>query len=290
MRVVRNRRKLGKRLRLGITLAVAAALAFWAFCNGLTLRRYEVQSEKISAGSVRVVVVTDLHSHIWGDDQQPLLEMIASQQPDIIALAGDIVDDRQPMYGARLFLDGVTDIAPTYYVSGNHEYWSGAYDGIREMIEGYGVTVLDNESVYLAVNGVDLCLCGIDDPEVFEYTDDPELRAIGNEGALLERFSDLEDGAYNILLAHRPELIDAYLQYDFDLILSGHTHGGQVRIPLILNGLFAPDQGYFPKYAGGRYDFDTRTLIVSRGAGAGNSLPRVFNPPEVVVVDIMGKK
>jgi predicted MPP superfamily phosphohydrolase len=209
-------------------LAVLAALAVWAFYGGLTLRRYEVQSEKLATGSVRIVVIADLHSHIWGNDQQPLLDMIAAQQPDIIALAGDVADDREPMYGAQLFLDSVTDIAPTYYVSGNHEYWSGAYDEIREMIGGYGITVLDNERVNINVNGVRLCLCGIDDPYVFEYTEDPELLEIGSvEKLLRQRFSDLDSGAYNILLAHRPELIETYLQYDFDVILSATRTAGR---------------------------------------------------------------
>ena len=290
MRVVQDRKKLKRWLRIGITFAVLAVLFVWAFYGGLTLRQYEIQSEKISSGNVRIVVIADLHSHIWGEDQQPLLDMIKSQQPDIIALVGDIVDDREPMYGAQLFLDGITDIAPTYYVSGNHEWWSGAYDEIKLMIEGYGITVLENERTNIIVNGVDLCLCGIDDPEVFDYTDDPELRAMGSEKELLrQRFSDLDRSTYNVLLAHRPELIGTYLKYGFDLILSGHTHGGQVRIPLLVNGLFAPDQGYFPDYAGGRYDFGAQTLIVSRGSGVEAKLPRIFDPPEVVVVDIAGK-
>lgn len=287
-------RKLQKRLRikLAVTVMLTAALTVWALWSGLVVRRYETGSHKLAEDSgVCIAVVADLHSRIWGSDQKPLLDAIAAQQPDIIALVGDIVDDQEPMEGAQLFLERVADIAPAYYVSGNHEYWSSAYDDIHDMIEGYGITVLDNEQLYLTVNGVDICLCGVDDPYVFEYTDDPELLELGDEQALLrDRFSDLDDDTYNILLAHRPELIDDYLQYNFDLILSGHTHGGQVRVPLLLNGLWAPDQGWFPEYAGGRYDFAGRTLIVSRGVGAGNTLPRIFNPPEFVVVDIAGEE
>jgi predicted MPP superfamily phosphohydrolase len=255
------------------------------------VRAYTVQSSKLSAGnSVRIAVITDLHSHVWGKDQQPLLDMIASQQPDLIALVGDIVDDREPVSGAQLFLERATEIAPTYYVSGNHEYWSDEYDSvIRGMIESDGITVIDNKRLNLNVKGVKLCLCGVDDPEVFDYTGDPELHALGSEQALLhDRFSDLGDGTYNILLAHRPELIEDYLPYGFDLILSGHTHGGQIRFPLFVNGLWAPDQGWLPEYAGGRYDFGQQTMIVSRGCGV-EKLLRVFNPPEVVVVDITEK-
>lgn len=290
MRIVHEKRKMNKWLRFLLVLIALAILTAWAFYNGLTLRQYAVKSDKIDSGSVRIVVISDLHSHIWGKDQQPLLDMVEAQQPDIIALTGDIVDDREPMYGAQLFLDSVTDIAPTYYVSGNHEWWSGAYDEIKEMIEGCGITVLSNESKCLVINGVALCLYGIDDPEVFDYTDDAALLNAGSINGLLQHFPDLNKDTYNILLAHRPEFIDTYLKYGFDLILSGHTHGGQVRVPLLVNGLFAPDQGWFPPYAGGRYDFGTQTLIVSRGAGVETKLPRIFDPPEVVVVDIAGKE
>ena len=112
---------------------------------------------------------------------------------------------------------------------------------------------------------------------------------MGNEEELFrQRFADMDEGVFNLLLAHRPELIDLYGQYGFDLILSGHTHGGQIRVPLLINGLFAPDQGWFPKYAGGRYDIEDTTLIVSRGLSFNDLVPRVFNPPEVLVIDIKG--
>jgi uncharacterized protein len=285
-------KKIRKRLIIlsGIVLVIAA-LAVWEFYSGLVVSAYEVTSSKVQEGaSVRIAVIADLHSHIYGKDQQPLLDMIKDQQPDIIALVGDIVDDAEPQVGAKLFLQDITDIAPVYYVSGNHEYWSGECESIKQMVSRYGITVLSNERKNITVNGVKLCICGIDDPEVFDYTDDEELQGAQSIEDILSRFLDLDDSTVNILLAHRPEFIDTYLFYGFDLILSGHTHGGQIRIPLISNGLFAPCQGWFPKYPGGRYDFDSQTMIVSRGIGAGNSLPRIFNPPEVVIVDIKGEK
>lgn len=271
-------------------LSMLAALIVCAFYNGLTLRRYVVSSDKIDRSScIRIVEIADLHSHIYGKDQQPLISLIKAQQPDIIALVGDIVDDNDSDTGAWLFFEGIKDIAPVYYVSGNHEYWSGRYDEIRDKVESYGVTVLNNESRQISVNGVRLCISGVDDPELFKYTDDAEYLSIGSEEELFrQRFSDMDGSVFNILLAHRPELIDTYLPYGFDLILSGHTHGGQVRVPLLLNGLFAPSQGWFPKYAGGLYDFDGKTMIVSRGLGFNARVPRIFNPPEVVVVDVTG--
>jgi predicted MPP superfamily phosphohydrolase len=157
------------------------------------------------------------------------------------------------------------------------------------MIQEYGITVLSNESQYITVNGVRLCLCGIDDPEVFEYTSDKQLLMLKDTDGLLKRFSGLNDDTFNILLAHRPELIENYAKYNFDLVMSGHSHGGQVRIPPFVNGFFAPDQGWFPKYAGGRYKADNVTMVVSRGLGFDERVPRVFNPPDVVVVDIKGE-
>jgi len=287
-----------RRRWLGLTVALPAilALGFWAFYLGLVVRTYPVTSDKIPQGSVCIVQISDLHSHIYGSDQQPLIDLIAAQQPDIIALTGDILDDREPDTGTALLLKGIRDIAPVYYVSGNHEYWSGRYDDMRALLESCGVTVLDNRWEELSVNGVTLRLCGVDDPMMFEYTDDPQYLALSggsenerdNTRALLDsRFSALDDSAFNVLLAHRAELIDLYLEYGFDLILSGHTHGGQIRIPPFINGLFAPNQGFFPQYGGGRYDFDSgQTLIISRGLSFAAYVPRVFNPPEVVVVDI----
>ncbi len=268
---------------------VLAVLIIWGFYAGLVLRKYEITSSKIPADvSVRIAVIADLHSHIYGQDQQPLIDMIRDEKPDLIALVGDIVDDHDPRVGAKMFLQDVADIAPAYYVSGNHEYWSGKCGDIKNMIRGYGVIILENERRYINIDGTKICLCGIDDPEVFEYTDDKDLLGMEDMDDTLWRFFDLEDSTLNILLAHRPELAEDYAKYEFDLVLSGHAHGGQIRIPLVLNGLFAPGQGLFPKYAGGLYKFDDMTMIVSRGLSFNARIPRVFNPPEVVVVDIKG--
>lgn len=268
-------------------LLILVALAVWAFYIGLVVRHYEIKSDKIrSEGSVRVVVVADLHSVNYGENQQLLIDLIKEQEPDIIALPGDIVDDQLCESGAHAFLRGIKDIAPAYYVSGNHEYWSGECDRIKRMIEGYGVTVLENERQYITINGINLCICGIDDPEIIKYTKDKKITAMESADKLLDGFTDLNDSTVNILLAHRPESFATYQQYGFDLIFCGHAHGGQVRLPLILNGLYAPNQGFFPKYAGGLYEENGHTMIVSRGVALNERLLRVFNPPEIVVVDI----
>ena len=127
----------------------------------------------------------------------------------------------------------------------------------------------------------------MDDPEAVRY----KKRGTNWEEGFCRAFNGLgEEPAYKVLLAHRPELIEVYKQGDFDLVLSGHTHGGQVRIPFILNGLYAPNQGWFPPYAGGMYDHGSLIHIVSRGVSFNPLLPRIFNPPEVVVIDIEGDR
>lgn len=133
------------------------------------------------------------------------------------------------------------------------------------------------------VRGQKLNICGISDPDCLRYT---ELNySIPNQ--LKDAAVASENGNYSILLAHRPELINTYLHYDFDLILSGHAHGGQWRLPGIINGLFAPNQGFFPRYAGGQYKFDNSSMIVSRGlARESTRIPRIFNRPELVMIEI----
>jgi len=270
-----------------VTAGLFVLLAFAAFYSGLVVRRYRTGTDKLEPGrNVRIVLITDLHSCIYGENQERLLGLIKKQEPDIIALAGDIADDKAPLTGTKMFLAGISDIAPVFYVSGNHECWSYRLDKIKEMIRGYGVTVLEHNWTTVTVDGARLIICGVDDPDIKLIND------IGYdwEQEMHRAFDGLADEpGYKILLSHRPELVDIYREFSFDLVLSGHSHGGQVRIPLILNGLYAPDQGWFPKYAGGIYRHGSMTHVVSRGVSYNPRLPRVFNPPEVVVIDINGE-
>lgn len=270
-------------------LAVIAALCISAFYVGLVVRHYTIKTDKLSEGqSIRIVVIADLHSTYYGDNQEHLIRKIEEQKPDIIALVGDIIDDHESEEGAKDFLEGIQGIAPAYYVIGNHELWTGEYERMKEMVAGYGHTVLTNESEIIKVNGVELCINGVDDPDMLKYSNDEEIRSMQSEEELLYGFAGIDGSVFNVLLAHRPELYHMYQRYDFDLVMSGHAHGGQIKIPGIINGLFAPNQGFFPKYAGGRYDENGQTMIVSRGLGFNSLVPRIFNPPEVVVVDIKG--
>lgn len=257
-----------------------------AFQQSLTLRTYKITTDKITE-SVRIAVITDLHSTIYGSNQTHLLEELASTNPDLILLVGDIADDQVSHDGTEQLLSIIGSEYPCYYVSGNHEVWSGEIDTIKEMIRSYGVTVLEGTSELISIRDQSLLLCGVDDPELFfGYADTLQTSADSWQTQLQNFASTVESSVYSILLSHRPELVDSYTDSAFDLVVSGHAHGGQVRIPFLLNGLYAPNQGLFPKYAGGEYKLGSTTMIVSRGL-CKNNLPRVFNPPELVVVDLL---
>ena len=260
-----------------------AILLIAAFYDGLVVTRYTTESNKLGPGaSIRAVLISDLHSHIYGKNQKDLLTLINRQKPDIILLAGDIADEEAPFSGAELFLKGVTRIAPVYFVSGNHELWSRSIGSIKKTMRGYGVTVLESSCAKVKIGDTPVIIAGADDPDIDRYDNGSDW-----ESSIYEAFSHLDqEQGYKILLAHRPELIDIYRQFNFDLIVSGHAHGGQVRIPFILNGLYAPGEGWFPKHAGGSYKYEDLTHIISRGLSSNAWLPRIFNPPEVVVIDI----
>ncbi len=272
--------------KMVITALLMLLLITAAFYNGLVFRRYEINTDKLNPGEcIRIVLISDLHNHVYGDKQSKIISLIQKQNPDIIALAGDIADDQVPIVGTELFLAGIQGMAPVYYVTGNHEFWSSDIKNIKDIIGRYGVTILEHNYERVKVGNSSIIIGGVDDPDIVDF----EQADFDWEGELYNGFSHLTDyPEFKVLLSHRPELIDVYLKTDFDLVLSGHSHGGQVRIPLILNGLYAPDQGWFPKYAGGMYSHDNLTHIVSRGVSYNPRMPRIFNPPEIAVVDIKG--
>ena len=277
---MRGRERIRKRKKttvLAIVIAIVILIIF-ATNDKIAVRNYEIESNKIN-DPVRIAFVTDLHSCYYGEGQAELLSCIENQKPDMILLGGDIIDDVLPYENAVTVLKALAEKYPCYYVSGNHEYWSGNIDTIKQMIVGYGIDVLEGRSEIVRINEQRINICGVDDPEIGEHTYMQQiLKAEGQADPTL----------FTIFMAHRPEYIDTYLQYDFDLILSGHAHGGQWRIPGIINGLLSPNQGFFPKYAGGIYEFSDTTFIVSRGlAKETTRIPRIFNPPELVIVDIV---
>ncbi len=261
----------------GTALLLFAGLLTAAFWNGLVLRSYTIYSPKIK-NPVTLVLVTDLHSHIYGENQSQIAEKIRQAKPDAILLAGDIADDYNPLEGARQFVQAVADIAPVYYVTGNHEIWSGNLDEIKQALREGGAVVLENSHTTLRVGQTELRIAGLEDPD--------SGRTAWAETAQAAFAPLKQQQDYTVLLSHRPEKVTLYAQLPVDLIVSGHAHGGQVRIPFLLNGLLAPNQGLFPQYAGGLYEYEGKTHVVSRGVSYHAFRPRVFNPPEIVVVNL----
>lgn len=259
-------------------LAILVALALIALDERLILRTYTVVSPKLTA-EVRLAVVTDFHSSDNADD---VAAMTASCAPDAVLMVGDMFDDdtqNRPTERTLSLMRQLSAQYPCYYVSGNHEAWTGEMDALYQQTEEAGVTVLRMSSGVLTVHGQRIALCGIPDPYEMVFSGAPDT-----EEQLRQALEDVDSADFTVLLAHRPELLAKYAQFPLDLVVSGHAHGGQVRIPGVLNGLYAPNQGWFPKLAGGAYTQDGTTLIVSRGLAVRTRLPRIFNRPEVVLV------
>lgn len=259
-------------------LAILVVLTLIALDERLILRTYTVASPKLTA-EVRLAVVTDFHSSDNADD---VVAMVASCAPDAVLLVGDLFDDdtqNRPTERTLSLMRQLSALYPCYYVSGNHEAWTGEMDALYQQTEEAGVTVLRMSSGVLTVRGQRIALCGIPDPYEMVFSGAPDT-----EEQLRQALEDVDSADFTVLLAHRPELLAKYAQFPLDLVVSGHAHGGQVRIPGVLNGLYAPNQGWFPKLAGGAYTQDGTTLIVSRGLAVRTWLPRIFNRPEVVLV------
>ncbi len=285
-----------------IVLAVIlglVVLAIIAFDSRLLIRHYTIEAEEITS-PIYIALVTDLHSCYYGENQSDLIDAIDAQNPDVILLGGDIFDDVKEDTNTERFLAGIAGRYPIYYVTGNHECWGGKYRFDKQMaiLEKYNIPVLSGETEILTVNGETISLCGVDDPDVYMVNTDYEKDTEGyieaqtnKEKTFVSQMAAVSDAAsddhYTILLSHRPEYYETYTEYAFDLVLCGHAHGGQWRIPLLLNGLYAPHQGIFPKYAGGWYDADDMTMIVSRGLARETTwVPRIFNRPELVIVEL----
>lgn len=271
-----------KYLRIFV-LIILIVFLFAAFDVRLKTVHYTIESDKIHS-SIRIALVTDLHSCKYGEGQKTLVGAVNKEEPDIVLLGGDIFDDVISDDNTKIFLQAISNKYPTYYVTGNHEYWSRRVDAMLDWLRENNIEVLDGKT--MSINSQSISLSGVDDPDVKRYTEKEkdfydQLEEVG---------ANKDDDLFIILLAHRPAFVDEYLKYNFDLILCGHAHGGQWRIPYILNGVFAPDEGWMPSYAGGLYNFDHSQMIVSRGlARESTRVPRIFNRPELVIIELKAK-
>lgn len=265
-----------KRRRLALGLVTAAVLCS-ALDVRLAIRRYEIPLAPLEA-PVRLALITDLHSCRYGEDQRVLLDALEAEEPDALLLGGDIVDDELPTEPAFQFLEEAVRRWPCVYVTGNHEFRSGQAEAFCARIAELGIHVLRGTQITLELNGQPVDLLGLDDPTV----------GSAYSRQLTELKSRPRTSHTAILLAHRPERYSDYAALGCDLILNGHAHGGQWRIPFLLNGLLAPNQGFFPAYAGGIYRRDGGEVqVVSRGlARESTRIPRIWNRPELVILQL----
>ena len=267
-----------KKICLLSLAAVAAVLVPWMIW-------YTVASSRLPAAfdHYRMVVVSDFHNAEYGDHNRQLIRQIAAEQPDSIVFTGDLLDSRHPNLAiVEDLIRELTAVAPCYYVTGNHEArLVDQFPALEQMLLAHSVVVLHDEAVPLTRNGETIQLVGLDDPD---FTD----RNASIQQSMLEtKLRNLNLAAdYRILLSHRPEYFDAYVAAEMDLVLSGHAHGGQFRLPLV-GGLVAPNQGFFPKYDAGVYTEQGTTMIVSRGVGNSILPVRFNNRPELVSVELV---
>jgi len=267
---------------MAILLVITILLSILALDLRLAVRRYEVKAKGLK-NPLRIVLLTDHHSSPYGRRQARLLQAIHAANPDLILMAGDMVDDKRP-YGETAKLYGGLTRYPTYYAVGNHECRRADLAQVKALAEAHGITVLTDETMAIQIGEETLLLGGVEDEEKTIHQDPSYCHSKSMERGFA---SVKKSPPYRILLAHKPEFIKTYAKYGFDLVVSGHAHGGQVRIPGLLNGLFSPGQGLFPPWAGGVYQHGDTTHVVSRGLSKTVFPPRVFNRPEIAVITLL---
>lgn len=275
---IRSSRK--KYIKSAIVLLIVIALLL--FCNfqnkHLETTHYTYKAEQLGADleGYRIVQISDLHNAKFGKNNQKLVDRIRECEPDIIVLTGDLVDSNHTNVDRAVqFVDEIVKICPVYYVTGNHEYWldTSEYEKLMDGLASVGVVILDNQVVEISRGDAKFRLVGLDDKSL----------ADGTLEALLSDEKEL-----TVVLAHEPQYFARYAGTGVDLVLSGHAHGGQFRLPFV-GGIVAPDQGFLPGYTAGEYYMNGTEMIVSRGLGNSVIPVRLFNYPEIVCVELVGK-
>lgn len=261
-----------------VTLVIGLILFSYQQNNQIGVSHYEVVDDEVPASfqNYLILQISDLHNKSFGSKQEKLIKQINAIAPDMIVMTGDGVDARRydpdPVYE---LIEGLKEFAPIYYILGNHESDVPSLDHYLSKLKGKGVIILRNESASIEKNGEQFILAGIDDP-----TFQPSFELAGPLTSL-----NLIPDDFTVLLSHRPEHFDTYATFPVDLVLSGHAHGGQIRLPWI-GGVIAPHQGFFPELTEGIHQKNQTQLIVSRGLGNSFFPQRIFNQPELVVITL----
>lgn len=279
-----EKRVKGQRILRRIGIWLLLLLLFYAMAYGannrleITEYTYKTDALSVSFNGFRIVQLTDLHNKIFPEQNSELLDAVRGLEPDLIVLTGDIIDasNHTDVDAALLFMQQIKDIAPVYYVLGNHEHYldKSVLEQFEARIQEYGVHFLYNETVQIASNtGQTFSLIGLDD--------------LSLQANILKTLTEEAPDDFQILLAHEPQYLkDYYAETGVDVIFAGHAHGGQWRIPFTNQGLYAPDQGLLPQYTAGMFTEGDSTLYLSRGLGNSGFPLRLFNHPEIVCVTL----
>jgi predicted MPP superfamily phosphohydrolase len=272
-----------KILRIIIVMVLVLGFLYYEN-NSVDISHYAVDNIEIPMefDGVKILQISDLHSKSFGKDQKRLIEIIRSLKPDFIFLTGDLIDYRSNRIAPCTdLITGIKDVAPIYFVTGNHEEASSVYLTFKQMLQDNGVIILDDASAVLRKGEGEILVSGISDREVLRNSQSGKSLQFKSTLSSLAK----DDEYYQILLAHRPELINYYSEANFDLVFSGHAHGGQVRLPFV-GGLVAPGQGLFPEYTENVHVVGDTSMVISRGLGNSLIPQRLFNHPEIVVVTL----
>lgn len=278
-----------KLIIISIILVITVILYAWGF--SLKTEEYSIKSDKLDKG-LTVAFISDLHNCFYGgSDQSKLLDEIQKANPDLVIFGGDIIDQYGGTEHALTLASKLSKEYICFYTPGNHELLRDDLEAFERKLFGKGIHVLDDDIYETTIDGQSVTFYGLIDS--FQW---------GESKPLIEEYiEDIDEDSYNILIAHQPEQINAYLGVEegsqreacggtFDLILSGHAHAGQWRIPGILEqGFYAPDQGIFPDYTNGMYTYGKSVHIISRGLARPMRMiviPRIFNRPELSVIEI----
>lgn len=260
-------------------IAAAAAFLIKDSRDDLEISRYEVKSQKLpeSFDGFKIVQLSDLHGAEFGEDGMELVEKVKELEPDMIALTGDFVTDECDLAAVEKLAARLVKLCPVYFVSGNHEFGSGLAIEVRNILERAGVKYLSNEYLTISRGEDEILLGGVEDPLAYADMLSPD--------ELAQKMNDAAPDAFKILLGHRNYWMTEYPELPVDLIFCGHAHGGLIRIPGV-GGLIGTDRRLFPDFDAGEYNNGRYTLIVSRGLGNSVSIPRIFNRPEIVCVEL----
>lgn len=260
-------------------IAAAAAFLIKDSREDLEISRYEVASQKLpeSFDGFKIVQLSDLHGAEFGEDGMELVDKVGSLEPDMIALTGDFVTDECDLAAVEKLAARLVKLCPVYFVSGNHEFGSGLAVKVRNILERAGVKYLSNEYLTISRGEDEILLGGVEDPLAYADMLSPD--------ELAQKMNDAAPDAFKILLGHRNYWMTEYPELPVDLIFCGHAHGGLIRIPGV-GGLIGTDRRLFPDFDAGEYNNGRYTLIVSRGLGNSVPIPRVFNRPEIVCVEL----